>query len=159
MLLLWYFLPRLWSLCFDMKPHLHPVCGSHPHRYINAHTHEHTSVQHMASDSPTHVRGFVTIIRLIGPSLLGNITHTDTHTKVSGSFQLDAAYTNQKPGGGLKVEGSQHTLWCQHLFMAYTFEKILRHLKVCSVQLSWSFYRFFSVVRINVSSYFTFRFY
>lgn len=25
--------------------------------------------------------------------------------KASGSFQLDAAYTNQKPGGGLKVEG------------------------------------------------------
>lgn len=35
-----------------------------------------TSVLHMVADRPTHVGGFVTIIRLIGPSLLGNITCT-----------------------------------------------------------------------------------
>lgn len=30
----------------------------------------------MLADRLTHVEGFATIIRLIGPSLLGNITYT-----------------------------------------------------------------------------------
>lgn len=42
----------------------------------HTHTQGHTSVPHMAADRPTHVGGFATIIRLIGPSLLGNITYT-----------------------------------------------------------------------------------
>lgn len=36
----------------------------------------HTSVLHMVADRLTHVGGFATVIRLIGPSLLENITCT-----------------------------------------------------------------------------------
>ncbi len=65
-----------------METYLRSVCGSqylthtHTGTYMLTHTHGHTSVPHMVADRPTHVGGFATIIRLIGPSLLGNITYT-----------------------------------------------------------------------------------
>lgn len=67
-----YFLPR-----FTFFVHMHEatwitLSDTHTGTYMLTHT----SVLHMVADRPTHVGGFVTIIRLIGPSLLGNITCT-----------------------------------------------------------------------------------
>lgn len=43
-------------------------------RHYLMHARACTSVPHMVADKSTHVVGFVTLIRLIGPSLPGNVT-------------------------------------------------------------------------------------
>lgn len=52
------------------------LSDTHTGTYMLTHTQGHTSVLHMVTDRATHVGGFATIIRLIGPSLLENITYT-----------------------------------------------------------------------------------
>lgn len=73
----------------------------------------------MATDRPTHVRGFATIIRLIGPSLLGNI-----------AFSWMLLTLTRSQAAGAKVSGvTARSLWHQHLFMANMLEKLLRALE------------------------------
>lgn len=148
------FSAKILALCICMETYFHSVCGS---RYLIdtqvhtcLHTHTHICTAHGLTQAYTCWR--ICDYNQINWSISPWKHHIYTwRTPVAFSWMLLTLTRGQ--AAGARSAGSQHALWHQHLFMAWTLEKLLQHLQPRSVWQRRNFYLFLFRVPAYLSSF------